>query len=214
LYSLRNAAREAGFDVTYEIQQTVEWVRAYRVKFTRIVDLWTLGRQTLQGMLLGRADGWKIGPCVVDGLSIVLPSGLRLYYYNLRRDRETGEYWYEHAGKWKKIYGAKLIENIVQALDRQYVMDAALATETRCYREGMEIKIVQQQHDENVYCVPVEQAKRLCIIASEEMSRPPTWGPDFPAAAEVKAGRNYADMLELKVPNFRNNSVQPSEKRA
>lgn len=204
LYTLRNAARDQGFNVDYDVGQTEAWVTYYRTLFPRIVDLWTLGRQVLLGMLNNRANGWRIGPCVVDGLSIVLPSKLRLQYYELHRNSDTGELWYTYAGKPKKIYGAKLIENVVQALDRQFVMDAAMNIETRCQQEGIEAKLVLQLHDENVYCVPREVAKRVTLIAYEEMSRPPWWGRDFPAAAEVKAGKNYADLLELKLPKIRN----------
>lgn len=200
LYTLRNAAREQGFDVEYTLEQTTSWVAIYRQAFTNIVDLWSLGKRILFGMVNGKADGWTIGPCVVDGLSIVMPSGLRIYYHELRYDREDGNFYYKHAGKVKKIYGAKVIENVVQALDRQYVMEAALRTETRCFKEGIDARIVLQLHDENVYCVPKQWAKRVTIIAYEEMCRPPAWGLDFPAAAEVKAGWNYADLIELKMP--------------
>jgi hypothetical protein len=209
LYTLRFLAREAGFDVEYTIEQTARWVNIYRSRFIRIVELWKYGMQILRGMLTGRSDGWKIGPCEVScdhdetgashSPSIILPSGLRLHYHNLQLDKEYGNFWYEYSGRWKKIYGAKLIENIVQALDRQHVMDAAMRTETRCYNEGIEAKIVLQLHDENVYCVPIEQGLRLSYIAYEEMCRSPWWGKDFPAAAEIKAGINYADLIEGKI---------------
>lgn len=200
LNTLRNAARDQGFDVEYNLNQTEEWVNIYRSTYPYIVDLWRLGQRILFGMLNGKSDGWMIGPCKVDLKTIILPSGLRLYYNDLQHNRETGDFTYMHSGRIKKIYGAKVIENVVQGLDRQYVMDAALRTETRCYKEGIDARIVLQLHDENVYCVPKQHAKRVTIIAHEEMSRPPTWGLDFPAAAEVKAGWNYGNLIELKIP--------------
>jgi hypothetical protein len=204
LYTLRNAAREEKMDVEYTIEQTARWVIVYRSQFRQIIELWTYGKHILRGMLAGKANGWKIGPCMVDGLSIVLPSGLRLQYNNLRLDKDTGNFWYEYAGRWKKIYGAKLIENIVQALDRQYVMDAAMRTETECHQYGMNIRIALQLHDENVYCVPREQASKLTRIAYANMCHSPWWGLDFPAAAEVKAGLNYADLMELNMKTSEN----------
>lgn len=206
LLSLRNGAREEGFDVEYTPKQTEEWVKAYRDHFPNIVDLWAFGRSILSAMIdkdhKGRANKWNIGPCKISGTSIILPSKLRLYYHNLNRNEETGEYWYMHAGRPKKIYGAKLVENVVQALDRQYVMDAAMNTETRCRREGIDGRIVLQLHDENVYLAAQKDAARLTRIAYEEMSRAPWWGLDFPAEAEVKVGRNYAELEELKIPKL------------
>jgi DNA polymerase I-like protein with 3'-5' exonuclease and polymerase domains len=53
-------------------------------------------------------------------------------------------------------------------------------------------------HDENVHCVPDEYAERLAAIALEEMARNVEWSEGLPLNAEVKLGKNLADMVEWK----------------
>ena len=171
LLSIRNAAREAGFNVEYTLEECEVWVEKYRTRFSNIRSIWWKLGKILEGMEAGKADGEKIGPCVVDGLSIVLPSGLRLNYYDL--SSSDGELFYKFGNQTKKIYGAKLLENIVQALDRQHVLEAALRTEDRCAAAGLPgITIAMQVHDENVYVLSDEVSKFVAKVAHEEMCRP------------------------------------------
>lgn len=131
-----------------------------------------------------------------------MPSGLRLYYDNLRFEVGTdgkGNYVYDQAQFTKRIYGAKLLENIDQALDRQHVVEAGLRTEMRARAQGIpDPRVLLNIHDENVHCVPSEYAPTLAAIALEEMARNVHWSVGLPLAAEVKLGKNLADMNEWK----------------
>ena len=49
------------------------------------------------------------------------------------------------------LYGAKLLENIVQALARIIIMDAALRL------EDIGLRFVLQAHDELVFCLPEQE---------------------------------------------------------
>jgi DNA polymerase bacteriophage-type len=85
------------------------------------------------------------------------------------------------------LYGAKLLENISQALARIVIMQAAVRLAKRGYR------FVLQAHDELVFVVPeteVEAAKKTIL---EEMIRPPLWMPNLPLAAEIGVGDNYGE---------------------
>ena len=88
-----------------------------------------------------------------------------------------------------------MTENIVQALDRQHVIEANMRTEDRCRRElGLDIRLAMQVHDENVYVVPWGSLSTVKAIALEEMCRSPVWAPDIPLAAEAHIGRNYGEL--------------------
>jgi DNA polymerase len=203
LYTLTNGAREAGFDVEYVLSDCYNWVNRYRMRFHRIPDLWDRGNNAIFHMAqgYGRSQGWQFGPCVIDQLSIVLPSGLRLWYDNLHKNAE-GEYVYRYGRQIKRLYGGKFTENIVQALDRQHVFEAALRIEDRCLAIGIpDGRMIMQEHDANVYCVRKEYAETVKQIALEEMSRTPVWAmpsQDYPIAlplaAEAKMGANYGEL--------------------
>ena len=138
-----------------------------------------------------------MGPCRVEGTTIILPSGLKLFYDKLAM--EDNEYWYQQAQWRKKLYGAKLLENVVQALDRQHVVEAGLRTEIRARRAGLsDPRVLWNVHDENVHCVPDEEAPILAGIALEEMKRNSAWSAGLPLNAEVKMGKNFGELIEWK----------------
>ena len=192
-----NLAREQCIEITILLNDCNDWVRIYRRKFPRIQNCWYRLNELIQLMVNRKADGWTFGPCVVDGATIILPSGLKLYYDNLRI--ESNEFFYDQAQFRKKLYGAKLLENMVQALDRQHVVEAGLRTEDRARAIGLtDPRVLLNVHDENVYCVPDEEAPTLASIALEEMKRPCAWGEGLPLNAEVKVGKNFGELQEWK----------------
>jgi hypothetical protein len=205
-FSIRTLSREQGIDLGFELTLAMceAWVFKYRQRFFYINRLWSDLNNMIALMARGQADGYEIGPCKVDGTTVILPSGLRLFYNNLRYETDTngrGNYVYDQAQFTKRIYGAKLLENIDQALDRQHVVEAGLRTEMRARAQGIpDPRVLLNIHDENVHCVPDEYAELLAEIALEEMARNVSWSRGLPLAAEVKLGKNLADMEEWK-PN-------------
>ena len=200
LFSIRTLSREQGIDLGFELTLLMceNWVGTYRRKFFYIQKLWNDLNDLIARMAQGNADGYQIGPVTVDGSTVILPSGLRLFYDNLRYETDTngrGNYVYDQAQFTKRIYGAKLLENIDQALDRQHVVEAGLRTEMRARAQGIpDPRVLLNIHDENVHCVPDEYAVPLAAIALEEMARNVHWSIGLPLAAEVKLGKNLADM--------------------
>jgi len=193
LLTLTNAAAEQGFKIKYTIEQCLAWVDFYRRRFPFIRQLWRDAQFMLNVMVANQTTKNTIGPCFPDGQTIVLPSGLRLYYDSLSFDGAETTYIYGDIKR--KIYGAKLIENVVQSLDHICVAEANIRTETRCRKElGLDIRLAMQVHDENVYAVPKDKLDPVKQIALEEMSRSPVWGPDLPLAAEAKVGQNFGEL--------------------
>jgi DNA polymerase len=115
-----------------------------------------------------------------------LPSGLDLAYQEPHEDANR-EVWYTHGREKHKLYGAKLLENIVQALARIVVMHAGLRLAKRGYRWAL------QAHDELVFVVPDIDIDRAVATIQEEMTRVPSWAPGLPLSAETHVGKSYGE---------------------
>lgn len=163
-------------------------IRTYREGYEFIPKMWRLLGNNIN-ILAGSRETLEIGPVRFYEGSILLPSGLRLHYHKLRQ--EEGNWIYEYSGKTKRLYGGALLENIVQALARIVVMDAAVRLRRRLSEYGVQLAL--QVHDELVYVVPEGIAEELKAIALEEMGRRPEWAPDLPLATEADIGPSYGD---------------------
>jgi len=161
-------------------------VATYRRVYSTIPDTW----RVLDGFVRNewlRGGVGTIGPCVVKFGEVQLPSGLSLKYDRPSFDPETDEYLFYYGRFQHKIYGAKLLENIVQALARIVVMNAALRIADRGYRFAL------QAHDELVFIVQTNDLDNATKIVHEEMVRPPSWAPTLPLTATVGHGANYGE---------------------
>src|SRR5262249_23225645 len=112
-----------------------------------------------------------IRPVTLRSGRIVLPNGLCLLYDLNRTDHN--------------LYGAKLLENITQALARIVLMQAALRLAARGYKFCLSV------HDELVYIVPDADISNAKQIIHAELTRVPNWAPGLPLAVDIGAGANY-----------------------
>lgn len=149
-------------------------VQTYRGYYANIPKAWRKLDFNLESYLNNANDTQKTswGPVTFMSHRIQLPNGLFLRYPNIDES---------------KLYGAKLLENITQALARIVVMQAAV----RLASQGL--RFVAQAHDELVFVVPdgkVEESKK---IITEEMIRQPKWMPNLPLAVEIGVGQNYGE---------------------
>ena len=100
------------------------------------------------------------------------------------------EQWvYTYGRMTKVLYGAKLVENIVQALAFYHILQTALAVTQETQGQ---IRMAHQVHDELLFGVP-EAAARLIEYVRHKIATPPLWLPNVPLAAEGGAGDNYLD---------------------
>lgn len=125
------------------------------------------------------------GPVTFMHNKVVLPNGACLYYEQLQRE-ESGEWKYWYGGMWKHIYGAKMFENVIQALARIVTMGAARRI-TKI--TGFDLAI--QVHDALGYVVHENDAAALEKVMREEMCVSPDWMPFLPLAVEVGIGDSY-----------------------
>lgn len=196
------AVGQGGIALKVPLEEGERIVAAYRSLYHRIPALWRRGTRVLQAMVNNEriefARGIMAGP---DGIE--LPNGLVIQYHGLRQTPDGFEYINDArvyrammkarilgedlpAHSWTKIYGGKVVENVVQALARIVVSD-----------QWVEIsklfKVVLQVHDEIVISVEealVEKAKAAMMAI---MSQPPPWALDLPVACEAEAGPTYGD---------------------
>lgn len=175
--TLRN---KAGIIITPEDGEKYKW--AYRNTHPRVTDLWKEAGEILADLAAGRSVEW--GPVVIADHRIWLPNGIPLIYETLEWyiDEEIGDkYWrLKTRSRWHKMYGAKLVENLIQALARLVVSQAMLRIDKLGYR------IVNMRHDDLWILVP-EDGREIthaekCRL---EMCREPVWLPGIPLDAEL-----------------------------
>lgn len=179
---------QLGAKIEMSLEEAHRIVNVYRTKNDKIAATWNDLNTSGIRVLAGNGGSFSIGPCTFEKGAINLPNGLKLHYHDLHQETgERGMQWvFTYGGKPKKLYGGKLLENIVQALARIITMDAALRIQKRL-RLGMQV------HDELVYSVPTERLEEAKAIVLEEMRRRPAWAPDLPLEAEVGVGPSYGD---------------------
>jgi len=192
------AQGQGGLSVDIDKFEGQRIVNLYRQKNHRIVGFWRRCGTVLTAMLQG-GSGQINDILSYDHNGILMPNGLRIHYPELRAS--TGGFGYlsdpravskHRAGEalahssWIKIYGGKVVENIVQALARTVVAEQSV-------RIGQRYHVSFQVHDEIIIIVKEEEADDAMAFMIEEMSKPPTWAPDLPVACEAGMGNNYGE---------------------
>ncbi len=156
---------------------------AYRSTHPFVTDLWKTGTRMLARLAGGPPLDW--GPTHVRDGKIYLPNGCPLNYQTLEfyRDSEAGEeYWRLKTRRgWTKMYGAKLVENLIQALARVVISQAFIRL------VGLGYRIVGTEHDSLWILIPKDGREKWHIDRClAEMSRTPEWLPGIPLAAECQ----------------------------
>jgi hypothetical protein len=163
-------------------------VGTYRLANPHIRNGWYRLDDILQTAWVGASGPVRWGPGGVVEIGqgyVLLPNNMKLLYEPVRLP--DGEQGYRYGRKTHKIYGAKFLENIVQALARVVVMHAAL----RLWDQGLKFKL--QSHDELAFIVPDAEAEAAKALVLTEMRRRPSWAPNLPLDAEANYGESYGD---------------------
>jgi hypothetical protein len=167
-----------------------EIVNAYRRRYHRIAAAWRYLQNMIPRIAAGVSEDW--GPIRFEHQAILLPSGLRLYYDDLRQEQGSKgfEWIYTYGKKPKRLFGGKLFENIIQALARQVIAETAVRMRKHFPRYPM----AHQVHDELIYVVPQDVADEFGKALLEEMHVTPSWAPGLPLAAEIGFGPSYGEV--------------------
>ena len=173
-------AARAGVQIS--VEEATRAVRLYRDTHRAVQRLWKFADTVIATLRAGGSMEWS--PMRVAGGIIYLPGGYPLDYRGIKED-ETGELSMEvKPGKWRKLYGAKLVENVVQALARVILGESMLTIAARGYR------IVGTVHDEVLVLAKGGDAAAKEYV-KQDLERQPTWAVGLPLAAEVSEGENY-----------------------
>lgn len=124
----------------------------------------------------------------VDGkcMTILLPSGRKLYYQDARFESGFGNDKIMYNGvnqmakRWEtsETYGGKLTENVVQAIARDCLADAMLRL------DAAGLKIIMSVHDEVVIEVPADESADRLHQVNEIMSQEIKWAVGLPLKAD------------------------------
>jgi hypothetical protein len=170
-------------------------VYLFRDRYDKVKDWWKYCNDVVLPALAAKERVY----CDPQGListtdrgTILLPSGRELRYPNLRQEKneETGrDEWVFDVREGRRllatrIYGGKLVENIVQAAARVVVMDQIV-------RISRKYRIVLPVYDEAVCCVPDEIAEECESYIDLCLCTTPEWAPGLPVAAETGIGKFY-----------------------
>lgn len=192
---------QAGISVQIDLNEAERIVRLYRQKNWKIVEFWNLCGYALTAMTQGGSG--DIGRILkYDPNGIILPNGFRIQYPALRAKSNGFEYVSDARAyrnylnakltgqpqsiSWTKIYGGKVVENIVQAL-------AAIVIREQMAEIGKRYKVAFQVHDEIIIVAGNADADHAQRYLEEVMSTPPKWASDLPVACESGQADNYGD---------------------
>ena len=194
---------QGGVSVDMPADEAAKTVSLYRAKYDRIAALWKAADKALEAMVNGFEAEFGQGITLrctpardemgIDA-AIALPNGTHIRYPGLRKTKEGFEYDNRYGAV--KIYGAKVVENVVQALARIVVFDQMaridqmmrpLDTPERRH------KVVLTVHDEIVVVVPEDKGQEVLTTVLQEMSKPLKWCLDLPIACEGDIALTYGD---------------------
>lgn len=170
-------------------------VQVYRsVDCPRIPELWRTLEHCINLMYQGIEQDFGWFRTRRNGL--VLPSGFVIRYDGLHFGEHKGKrgWFYLKRGRLTTLYGAKVCENLTQAIARNIVADQLCQAMVRDARAVFGHHWVLMSHDEGVFVCPEDTAESFLKFVLEVMHRPPAGTPvEVPVAAEGGIGRTYAE---------------------
>ena len=166
-------------------------VDLYRSTYTGVTALWKTCGKAIESIATG--EGFAFGTnwiYTANSLGVRFPSGLYMQYPQLANvvDSKTGEqgYKYKLRNGYDRLYGPKLMNNLVQGTAR-CIMSEAMVRVSKRYN------IVLTIHDALYILAPEHEAQEALDFLMVEMTKPPTWMPDIPLAAEGGYGKSLKD---------------------
>jgi DNA polymerase len=162
-------------------------INKYRARAWPVVSLWNLCDELI-GYSLAKGKSYEYKCLTFDKGRILLPNGLSLKYPDLRAtDSDAiGRVQWVYGEHKKKLYGGKLVENIVQAVARCVMTDGMLRIQER-YR------CVLTVHDEVVVLVPDAEVEEAEKWVHAQMVADPLYMPGIPLDAETGSAVRYGD---------------------
>jgi len=181
----RDIARQWG--AVIDEAEAARVVVSWREKYSEIVYGWRCCTRALP-LIADGVEGAPIDPwglCVTAKEGIRTPQGM-VRYPNLHRDEKQWLYGATARSKPIKIYGAKMVENLVQHLAREVMADMLLQISKRYF-------IAHTVHDEAVLVVPEAEAEEALQFVHGVMRSGVHWFPQLPTWSSGGTGRSYGE---------------------
>jgi len=158
----------------------------YRATAHNVVDFWDMCSTLIQQSLVNGKE-YEYKCLTFSKESITLPNGLALRYPNLRGSADVkGRVQWVYGDDNKKLYGGKIVENIVQAVARCVMTDGMLRIQNR-------YSCVLTVHDEVVCLVPEDEAEEAERWVLEQMVMEPKYMKGIPLDAETGCNKRYGE---------------------
>lgn len=163
----------------------------YRPKNHMIEKFWGAADKMLYAMFSDRDFTWEYPNGVLEVLGkdnkILFPNGTWLYYPALDWHNDNFTYVSKKGPSYKThyIYGAKLVENIVQKFARDITSHHMVQIAER-------YPVVMHTYDENIAVVPEDEADDAMAWMIDIMKTPPEWAQSIPLDAEGGYAKEYS----------------------
>lgn len=183
----------------------------YRQKHKKVQQLWWRAEDILgcieRGEIGVNVDFRGIVKTCKDGL--IMPNGLKILYPDLKftpdmepdgqggmrkvvvKGKVRGEWSFWNGKMREKIYGPKVIENIIQCLARIVVFNQCLRTVQQLRRENVPVKWGHSVHDEGVFGAPDFFAPYVLKVAMQQFRTPLDWCETLPLNCEGGFHQRY-----------------------
>ncbi len=186
-----------GPSIALSDDEAVAGIRTYRSSHPNVVTYWQTASRMIARLAGGPPLEW--GPMLVKDGRIYLPNGAWLNYTTLEYAGDLQRVGPENKYKdgygpgwriksrqgWVRLYGGKLVENVVQALARVVLSQAMLRIAALGY------KIATTTHDEIVVVVDGDEAPTAFERCKTEMEKSPAWLPELPLKVEGGVSERY-----------------------
>lgn len=179
----RTAARGTyGPPVHIDIAKAYEWRDLYRETHPSVVRYWYAASDMLSLLASGRTCQW--GPLEIKNQRVWLPNGAPLIYDTL--EWVDDEWRMKTRRGYVKMYGGKLVQNVVHAMNRVVLSQLMPRVITAGFR------IVLTAHDDLVILVKDDTYAAQALAWLENQAKAaPAWLPGIPLGAEGRLGRTY-----------------------
>lgn len=198
------ALTKMDFDNVLDDDEKPGIVRRWREASPKIVQLWRAFQDcAVTTIKTGRKTEYNgvhfaIEVCNADPalyfMTVRLNNGVKLHYVRpVVVPGEKGErimFWGvdQETRRWTELdtYGGKITENVVQAIARHCLYEAAILR-----AEAAGLPVVFHVHDEVICEVEASQAEQTLSKLQELMAEPLPWAPDLPLRGEGWVGAYY-----------------------
>jgi DNA polymerase len=201
---------EAGLTLSEDESRAA--IAGYRAAHQAIVRLWGAGGRCLRSLQARYEDAFggpdnnvlRAGWVAIPGApgvafpGITLPDGFRLVYKDLTKlDDDSGAMVFQTSRGPRKLYGAKVIENVTQAVAfavMRYQADEYMRLMAPYRLSGFVGRPRLNVHDEWVDVVPRELETAAKTALQQALSSSPPWAASLPLDGEVSSGETYGDV--------------------